>query len=102
MAPELAALRDQLCDQFEVACKAVKAGGPRRGSRSTMSADSEPTSTPPSPALLEEIDAVCDRFEAELRAGRQPLIEDYLEKVAGRARPELLRELLPLEIFYRL
>jgi eukaryotic-like serine/threonine-protein kinase len=37
------------------------------------------------------IDGLCDRFEAEWRAGRRPRVEDYLGLVAERVRPHLLR-----------
>ena len=33
--------------------------------------------------VARQIDADCDRFEAEWRAGRQPRIEDYLGVVRG-------------------
>jgi WD40 repeat protein/tetratricopeptide (TPR) repeat protein/tRNA A-37 threonylcarbamoyl transferase component Bud32 len=67
-----------------------------------MSAVPQPATTPSSLALLLEIDAVCDAFEADLRAGRQPSIEEYLAKVDARLRPALTRELLRVEIAFRL
>jgi WD40 repeat protein/serine/threonine protein kinase len=42
---------------------------------------------------LDEIDAVCDRFEAAWRNGEQPRVEDYLVQASERARPKLLIEL---------
>src|SRR5690349_21669375 len=52
-------------------------------------------------ALLRR-DALCDQFEAEWRAGRRPLLEDYLTRVpAGRERLGLVRELFEVEIHYR-
>jgi serine/threonine-protein kinase len=48
------------------------------------------------------IDWVCDQFEAEWRARRGPRIEDYLRRVAAPDRPTLLRELLAVELEYRL
>jgi serine/threonine protein kinase len=41
---------------------------------------------------------VCDRFEADWRAGRSPRIESYLGAVAEAERPALRRELLRMEI----
>lgn len=49
----------------------------------------------------DEIDRVCDRFEAEWRSGGQPRIELYVAEVPEPARPELIRELLKLDIYYR-
>jgi serine/threonine protein kinase len=59
----------------------------------TRSADSQ--------SLTGRIDAACDRFEAEWKAGRRPRIEDYLDAVPAPGREELLRELLVLELTYR-
>src|SRR5437868_6852601 len=53
------------------------------------------------PELVGRIDAVCDRFEADWRAGRAPRIEDYLGDLAGAGRWALLRELLMLEVELR-
>jgi hypothetical protein len=47
------------------------------------------------------VDAACDRFEAEWRAGRAPRIEDVLAAAPEAERPALLRELLPLELELR-
>jgi serine/threonine protein kinase/formylglycine-generating enzyme required for sulfatase activity len=47
------------------------------------------------------VDQVCARFEDAWRTGRQPRIEDYLADLPEPQRPELLRELLHLEIQYR-
>lgn len=44
---------------------------------------------------------VCDRFEAEWRAGAAPRLEDYLALADAADRPPLLRELLQLEVHYR-
>jgi|GEM_PF-151894 len=53
----------------------------------------------PSPAdRLEQIIAVCDRFEAAWRAGQQPRIEDYLAGNPELDRSELLRHLLGVEL----
>jgi tRNA A-37 threonylcarbamoyl transferase component Bud32 len=54
-----------------------------------------------SPTVIEEIERVCDRFEAAWRAGRQPRIEDELGGLAGPGRRDLLRALLAIELAYR-
>ena len=46
------------------------------------------------------IDALCDRFEDELRTGRRPLIENF-RIVGGDGQIPLLRELVRLEVEYR-
>jgi tRNA A-37 threonylcarbamoyl transferase component Bud32 len=66
-----------------------------------MSADSPLDRTSPPLAVTEQIDAVCDRFEAQWKAGSEPRLADYLTDVPVEARPELLRELLRLELHYR-
>ncbi|HWE39264.1 MAG TPA: bifunctional serine/threonine-protein kinase/formylglycine-generating enzyme family protein [Isosphaeraceae bacterium] len=52
-------------------------------------------------ALTERLDAICDCFEAAMRAGRGPRIEEYLGLVSGPERVELFRELLALEMELR-
>src|SRR4051794_28541513 len=47
------------------------------------------------------IDAACDRFERAWLAGRMPRIEDVLAEWPGPDRPELLRELLAVELELR-
>jgi WD40 repeat protein/serine/threonine protein kinase len=55
-----------------------------------------------SPAqLARRVDRLCDRFEAACKKGRRPRLERYLAQVPATARPELLRELLVLELEYR-
>src|SRR5437016_230060 len=58
-----------------------------------------------SPTLAEEVDRVCNDFEAAWRAvgsgGWAPRLEDYLRAATQEARPHLLRELLGLELDYR-
>jgi serine/threonine protein kinase len=44
------------------------------------------------------IDDCCDQFEADLRAGNSPDIADYLSQVDLPHRPQMLRELLVLEL----
>ena len=50
---------------------------------------------PDSPAR--RIDAACDRFEADWRAGQGPRIEEVVAAAAEPERPALLRELIALE-----
>jgi len=47
--------------------------------------------------LARRIDAVCRRFEADWRAGRQPAIDNYLGEIPAAGRPALRRELDGLE-----
>ncbi len=49
-------------------------------------------------AVVKRIDAACDRFEAEWKAGKKPTIENHLGSTAGAERAELLRLLLKLEL----
>jgi serine/threonine-protein kinase len=51
--------------------------------------------------LAGRVDAACDRFEADWKAGRRPRIEAYLAAAAESERPALLRELLMLELEFR-
>jgi hypothetical protein len=46
-------------------------------------------------------DRLCDRFEADWKAGRRPAIEEFLAAMPESGRPALLRELIPLELAYR-
>lgn len=46
----------------------------------------------------QSIDSVCDRFEADFDAGREPQIEDYLEDSDGEKRVALLKSLLEVEV----
>ena len=57
----------------------------------------DPTN-PEYPSLLHStIATVCDRFEAELRAGKKPKIEDFLGDMPEPTRTALLRELQSIE-----
>jgi tetratricopeptide (TPR) repeat protein/predicted Ser/Thr protein kinase len=47
------------------------------------------------------IDAACDRFEDDCRAGRDPDLAAYLDGVPGEARAPLFRNLLGLDLDYR-
>ena len=61
-----------------------------------------------SPAHREEpisrrrrVDGVGDEFERRYQAGKQPRIEEFLERAGPADRPHLLRELLRLELEFR-
>jgi serine/threonine protein kinase len=54
-----------------------------------------------SPALVQRVDEVCDRFEAAWRAGQRPHLEDYLGDTPEPGRWVLLRELIVVELQYR-
>ncbi len=65
---------------------------------------SEPEPVPDQPGSLEEadqVDRLCDQFEAALRQGRATAIEEVLAVVPEFARIELLRELVALEVEVR-
>ncbi|MDR0522024.1 MAG: serine/threonine protein kinase [Planctomycetaceae bacterium] len=47
---------------------------------------------------LQQLDQLCDQFEAALRKGDTTLIEDYLPKIPDEQRTQLLQELLQVEI----
>jgi len=55
-----------------------------------------------SPSAAGRREQVCDRFEAAWRAGQRPQIEDYWGGAAAPGGPALLRELLAVELTYRL
>jgi serine/threonine protein kinase/tetratricopeptide (TPR) repeat protein len=55
----------------------------------------------PPPALAELWDQLCDRFESDLKANREPPIESVLEAMPEPGRRALFRELLGLELAYR-
>ncbi len=50
----------------------------------------------------ERLEPHCARFEAAWQTGSPPLLEDFLARVAAADRPHLLRELLRLDLHYRL
>src|SRR5262245_47792278 len=52
------------------------------------------------PSQFRRIDAVCDDFEAELRAGKRPAIEEQLALVPEQDRERLRVELLRLQEHY--
>ncbi len=57
--------------------------------------------TQPALADLQQVDAVCDRFEMAWRSGRRPDLAEYLAEVPAKARPQLFRDLLSLDMEYR-
>src|SRR5262249_49632610 len=48
------------------------------------------------------IDAVCDRFEADLKQGLRPVLDDRLKEVPESERPILMRELVFIEFQHAL
>jgi hypothetical protein len=54
-----------------------------------------------SPETILLLDELCDQFESELQAGRQPALEQRLSAVDEEARPRLFHGLLDLEVRYR-
>ncbi len=65
-----------------------------------------PRSTLGEPAIpvtaFMQIDAACDRFEADYRAGRSPDLAAYLDVVPEEVREPLFRNLLAVDLEYRL
>jgi tetratricopeptide (TPR) repeat protein len=51
---------------------------------------------------LQQIDAVCDRFEADWRAGRCPDLQSYLSQAPPGGKVRLLRDLLNVDLEFRL
>ena len=51
-----------------------------------------------SPTVFRQVDAICDRFEKQLRSGQCPRIEAALGGLPGTVRTHALRELLLIEI----
>jgi hypothetical protein len=50
--------------------------------------------------IEKQIDQICERFEADWKAGQHPRVEDYLTEVTGAGRQLLVKELLAVEIAY--
>jgi WD40 repeat protein/serine/threonine protein kinase len=53
------------------------------------------------PVVVEQIDQICDRFEAAWLRGDRPDIESFLDDVHSTVQPALFRELLALELACR-
>ena len=56
---------------------------------------------PLSPAAVQEVDDVCDRFLKARDSGQQPRIEGFLGQVGEQARSSLLEHLLREELEWR-
>src|SRR5271165_403555 len=54
-----------------------------------------------SPTQAWRVDAVCQRFEAELRDGYAPRVEDFVAQADSPQRVALLRELIALDVELR-
>jgi serine/threonine protein kinase len=67
-----------------------------------MSEGPPPGREPLPPNGDRRLDRICDRFEDAWKADQPPRIEDFLGECQGTQRQTLLRELLRLEIHYRL
>ena len=52
---------------------------------------------PVSPSLVLRVEEVCDRFEAEWKAGGRPRVEEFVGAAPEPGRTGLLRELLALQ-----
>jgi serine/threonine protein kinase len=52
--------------------------------------------------FAQKMDEVCTRFEAGWKAGARPRIDDCLAGLAGEEQLEVLRELIVLDVHYRL
>jgi len=66
-----------------------------------MNSRSNPNAQLPA-AQLRQIDAICDRFEADWRAGRRPDLASYLSGAPSGEKAPLFRDLLNLDLEYRL
>ncbi len=66
-----------------------------------MSAQRTPDRTVLPLAVLDQIDRICDRFEAAWEAGEPPRIEEVLGQIAEAYRPALLGDLLAAELHAR-
>jgi hypothetical protein len=56
----------------------------------------------PSTQRNRDLDRVCDEFEAGCKSGASPRIEQYLDPAPRSNQPQLLAELLRLELSYLL
>jgi serine/threonine-protein kinase len=66
-----------------------------------MSEETRPERTELPLEVLDQIDRICDRYEAAWRAGGWPRVEDYLGEVAEAYRTALLRDLRAAELHAR-
>ena len=63
-----------------------------------MNGETRPERTALPLDVLDQIDRICDRFEATWEAGQRPRVEDYLGAVAEPYQPDLLCDLLAAEL----
>ncbi len=49
-----------------------------------------------------EVDRVCDDFEKQWASGTRPAIEEFASRVADELRNRVVRELIPIDLFFRL
>jgi serine/threonine-protein kinase len=61
-----------------------------------------PDHTPEALTLYRRLDPICDRFEQAWRSDAPPRLEEYLVSAEGPERSWLLRELLLVELAYRI
>src|SRR3990172_3670171 len=54
-----------------------------------------------SPSEVVQLDQICDAFERDWRANKQPKIEDFLCNIAAELCDDLLRELIAVEVELR-
>ncbi|MHB0960540.1 MAG: serine/threonine-protein kinase [Pirellulaceae bacterium] len=66
-----------------------------------MRPDARNTESRNSPSLADQIDALCDRFEAAWRATPRPRIEAFLDQAPRELQSSLLIELLAVELQHR-
>ncbi len=57
--------------------------------------------SPTHESSIDQIDQICDRFEATWKSGPRPRMEDYLDGVSEPTRTSLFQELLAVELEYR-
>src|SRR5262245_42823024 len=67
----------------------------------TMNGETRPESTALPLDVLDQIDRICDRFEAMWEAGERPRVEDYLGGVDEPYQPYLRGDLLAAELAAR-
>jgi hypothetical protein len=63
--------------------------------------DDRPRVESPALARKRHVDQVCRQFEAAWQDGPRPRLEDYLAQASELERPDLLRELVALDMDYR-
>src|SRR5262249_33071216 len=73
------------------------------GERRCRMSDAAPPSSGDSLSLMaaQQVNTLCNRFEAAWQAGQRPSLEDALAEAAEPERAALLHELIALEVYYR-